>query len=158
MGTYWKPARSSLILSTYLHIYLIFHLTINILEKKIYRFVVSFRGFECNIEITYRTSRFIVVQVHFLAQTSTSLSGVDEFARKFESEADVVRAAAPFPISDAGHIVQRGFRRPLAFGLMTIIARTWLDAAFGTRSGNGVSDSCTRYCVNESCFPTSWNR
>lgn len=45
---------------------------------------------------TYHTSRFVVVQVHFLTQCASSFSGVDEFPCELIPENDIIGASTPF--------------------------------------------------------------
>jgi hypothetical protein len=47
-------------------------------------------------DFTYRTSRFVVVQVHFLTQWTSSFAGVDKFPGEFVAKNDIIGASTPF--------------------------------------------------------------
>lgn len=83
--------------------------------------------------VTYRSARLIVVQIHLLAQIASTLAGVHEFARELETEPDVVRAAAPLPVPDAGNAARLmiGLRRAR---LVAVVAGAGLDGALAAGS------------------------
>ena len=94
---------------------------------------------------THRSAGFVVVQIHLLAQISTTLSGVDEFTGELEPVADVVRASTPFPVT-------RGGRCPR---LMRVVAGARLDAALAARSRDAVRHRRARDGVDEGGLSTA---
>lgn len=93
------------------------------------------------------------MDVHLLSEVATSLARVHELSRELESVAYVVRASSPLPVSQAGHgAVDK--RRPR---LVTVIARTRLDAALAAGPGYCVRHPRTRDGVDERRLSTTCN-
>lgn len=109
--------------------------------------------------ITYHSAGLVVVQVHLLAQVAAALAGVDKVARELEAEADVVGAAAPLPVADAGHLAGRRHLRRLA--VVAVVAGARLDGALGAGARNRVGDRRTGDGVQEgglaaACGTENW--
>lgn len=96
---------------------------------------------------TYRSTRFVVVQIHLLAQIPSPFAGVDEFAGELEAVADVVGTTTPFPVPHGGWWSR----------LVGIVAGTRLDAALATRSRDAVSHSRAGDGVDEGGLSTTCN-
>lgn len=113
-------------------------------------------GYSAPIERTYRSARFVVMEVHFFSEGFPSFAGVDEFPAESESEADIVAATAPFPYTDVGCRCGAGpVRRAVD---MRVVTGAGLDGALGARSGHRVGHTRTCYGVNESRFTASCNK
>lgn len=82
------------------------------------------------------------MEVHHVADVASLFSGVDEFAREFDTELDVVRAAAPFPV---------GSRR----SALAVIASARLDGTFGAGSRDRVRHCGRHQGVDEGSFTAS---
>lgn len=105
---------------------------------------------------TYRSTSFIVVQVHFFSQCFPSFACVDKFPAESEAEADVVAASAPFPNAHiGGDSSSRAVRRSVYVRVVTC-AR--LDRAFSASAGHSMCHSSAGYCIDKSCFSTTCNK
>lgn len=106
------------------------------------------------LTLTYRSSGFVVVKVHLLAQIATSFAGVDKFSREFKAETNIVRAAAPFPVAHSGGTGRwrSGLWRPR---LMTIITGARLNGAFAASSRHRMRNRCTCDGINKSSLTAS---
>lgn len=100
---------------------------------------------------TYRTTRLVIVQIHLLAQIATTLAGIDKFAREFETESDVVRAAAPLPIPYARYATGLMIRLRRAC-LMTVVAGAGFDGALAAGTRNRVGHSGAGDRIDEARF------
>lgn len=80
------------------------------------------------------------MQIHLLTKIAAALAGVDEVSRELEAEPDVVRAAAPLPVTDAGHLAGGGHLR--RFGMVAVVAGARLDGALCASARNRVGDRC----------------
>lgn len=91
------------------------------------------------------------MEIHFLAEIATTLASVHEFPGELESESDIVRATAPFPIPNSGHAASLvvGLGRS---GLVAVVAGAGLDGALAAGPGNGVGHRRTGDGVNEAGF------
>lgn len=100
---------------------------------------------------TYRTTRLVVVQIHLLAQIASTFASIDKFTREFETESNVVRAAAPLPIpysSDAaGLMIRLG-----GACLVTVVAGAGFDGALAAGAGNRVGHSGAGDGIDEARF------
>ena len=88
------------------------------------------------------------MQVHHVANVPSFLAGVDKFAGEFDTELDVVGAAAPFPV---------GSRR----AALAVVARARLDGSFRTGSRYRMRHGGRHQSVDESSFTASclgWKR
>lgn len=108
--------------------------------------------------VSHRSSRFVVVQVHLLPQGSAALSRVHELSGELVAEADVVGAAAPLPVSDAGGGDGPRVGVGAAAGLMAVVARAGLYAALAAGACDRVRHRCTRDGVDERCLSTTCNK
>lgn len=106
---------------------------------------------------TYNSAGFIVVQIHFLAKSATTFTGVNEFAREFKSKSNVIRTTTPFPVTNTdrrcAHVIHLWRTR-----LMAIVTCTWFNWTFATCTGNRMRNSRTCYGINERCFATTWKK
>lgn len=100
---------------------------------------------------TYRTTRLIVVQIHFLAEIASTFAGIDKFTREFETESNVVRAAAPFPIAHSSNATSLMIRL-WGTRLVAVIAGAGFDGALAAGTRNRVGNSGTGDGINEACF------
>lgn len=98
------------------------------------------------------------MQVHLLPQGPATLSRVDELSGELVAEADVVGAATPLPVSDAGGGDGPRVGVGAATGLMTVVARAGLDAAFAAGPCDCVRHCGTRDGVDERRLSTTCNR
>lgn len=88
------------------------------------------------------------MQIHLLAQIASSLAGVHELARELEAEANVVGAAAPLPIPNAGHAAS------LMIGLrwtrlVAVVAGAGLDGALAAGPGYRMGHSRAGDSIDE---------
>lgn len=106
---------------------------------------------------TYRTTRLVIVQIHLLAQIASTFPSIDKFAREFETESNVVRAAAPLPIpysSDAaGLMIRLG-----GACLVTVVAGAGFDGALAAGAGNRVGHSGAGDGIDEARFAAACKR
>lgn len=108
--------------------------------------------------VSHRSSRFVVVQVHLLPQGPATLSRVHELSGELVAEANVVGAAAPLPVSDAGGGDGPRVGVGAAAGLMAVVARAGLYAALAAGACNRVRHRRTRDGVDERCLSTTCNK
>lgn len=97
------------------------------------------------------------MQIHLLPDIPPPFSRIDELPGELEAEADVVRAAAPLPVSDPrGAPAGPGPRGLDAPGLVTIVARAGLYAALRTGASHCVRHSGAGDGVDEGGLAASW--
>lgn len=96
---------------------------------------------------TYHSASFVVMQIHLLPERPAPLAGIDELPAELDPVTDVVRAAAPFPVADAGHRGVVLCLRPR--GMMAVIAGAGLDRALGAGPGDGVRHRRACYRVDK---------
>ncbi len=104
---------------------------------------------------TYSATSFVVMQVHFLTHSTSSFASVDKFSGEFETESNIIRASTPFPIAYAdhwAHIILLGWST-----LVAIVASTTFNWSLRACPSNRMSNCCTSYGIDESCFSTTCN-
>lgn len=103
----------------------------------------------------YRSASFIVVQIHLFPQCSTPFSRVNKLSWEFESESNIVRASAPFPVAYTGHSTR--IARLWRTWLMAIVTSTRFNRSFTTCPGYRMCYRCAGYRIDERCFSASCN-
>lgn len=98
------------------------------------------------------------MQVHLLPQGPATLSRVHELSGELVAEADVVGAAAPLPVSDAGGGDGPRVGVGAAAGLMAVVARAGLYAALAAGACDRVRHCRTRDGVDERGLSTACNK
>lgn len=91
------------------------------------------------------------MQIHFLAQIASTLAGIDEFTREFETESNIVRAAAPFPIAHSSNAASLMIRL-WGTRLVAVIAGAGFDGALAAGTRNRVGNCGTGDGINEARF------